>query len=162
MPLHPQVKPLVDAMAAMDGPKLHEMEPAAAREMFAAMRMAPPESPELASVTDGKVMSSDGHVIPIRTYLPKGVDTPLYEACREYVAVRLPGAELLPLVTPGFTDSHWVRDAFGTVSYGFAPVFAMDLHAYNDGVHGRDECLDVADLVEMTEFHLHALRALSG
>ena len=90
------------------------------------------------------------------------VDTPLYEACREYVADRQPGAELLPLVTPGFTDSHWVRGAFGTVSYGFAPVFAMDLDAYYDGVHGRDECLDVADLVEMTEFHLHALRALAG
>jgi acetyl esterase len=76
MPLHPQVKPLVDTMAAMDGPKLHEMEPAAAREMFAAMRMAPPELPELASVTDGKVTSPDGHVIPIRTYLPNGVDMP--------------------------------------------------------------------------------------
>jgi len=89
------------------------------------------------------------------------VDTPLYEACREYVAARLPGAELLPLVSPGFTDSHWVRGAFGTVSYGFAPVFTMDLDAYFDGVHGADECLDVADLVEMTEFHLHALRVLS-
>ena len=79
----------------------------------------------------------------------------------EYVAARLPGAALLPLVTPGFTDSHWVRGAFGTVSYGFAPVFTMDLDAYFDGVHGADECLDVADLVEMTEFHLHALRALA-
>jgi acetylornithine deacetylase/succinyl-diaminopimelate desuccinylase-like protein len=89
------------------------------------------------------------------------VDTPLYEACREYVAARLPGAELLTLVSPGFTDSHWIRSAFGTVAYGFAPVFTMDLDAYHDGVHGADECLDVADLVDMTEFHLHALRALS-
>jgi acetylornithine deacetylase/succinyl-diaminopimelate desuccinylase-like protein len=89
------------------------------------------------------------------------VDTPLYEACREYVATRLDGAELLPLVTPGFTDSHWVRNAFGTVSYGFAPVFTMDLGAYLDGAHGADECLDVADLVEMTEFHLYALRSLA-
>ena len=90
------------------------------------------------------------------------VDTPLYDACREYVASRLPGAELLPLITPGFTDSHWVRNTFGTVAYGFAPVFAMDLNAYLDGTHGADECLDVVDLVEMTEFHLHALRALAG
>jgi len=76
MPLHPQVQPLIDAMAAMDGPKLHEMEPAAAREMFAAMRMAPPELPELASVTDEKVTSPDGHDIPIRVYLPNGADNP--------------------------------------------------------------------------------------
>jgi len=89
------------------------------------------------------------------------VDTPLYEACRDYVAERLPGAELLPLVTPGFADSHWVRGAFGTVSYGFAPVFTTDLDAYLDGAHAANECLAVTDLVEMTEFHLHALRVLS-
>jgi acetyl esterase len=76
MPLHPQVQPLVDAMAAMDGPKLHEMEPAAARAMFEAMRMAPPELPELASVTDAEVPSPDGHAIPVRVYVPKDVEQP--------------------------------------------------------------------------------------
>ena len=54
---------------------------------------------------------------------------------------RIPGAELLPLVTPGFTDSHWVREACGTAAYGFAPVFEMDLAAYPAGVHGADESL---------------------
>jgi acetyl esterase len=75
-PVHPQVQPLLDAMAAMDGPKLHEMSPVDARAMFEAMRTAPPEAPDLASVTDGTVPSPDGHAIPIRTYLPKGVDNP--------------------------------------------------------------------------------------
>jgi acetylornithine deacetylase/succinyl-diaminopimelate desuccinylase-like protein len=65
-------------------------------------------------------------------------------------------------VTPGFTDSHWVREAFGTVAYGFAPVFVTDLDTYLDGVHGADESIDVADLTEMAEFNLHALRALAG
>ncbi len=36
----------------------------------------------------------------------------------------------------------------------------MDLDAYHAGMHGADEALDVADLVEMTEFHLDVLRAL--
>jgi acetyl esterase len=76
MPLHPQVQPLVDAMAAMDGPKLHEMEPAAAREMFAAMRMVPPDPPELGSVTDVQVPSPDGHTIPVRVYVPKDATNP--------------------------------------------------------------------------------------
>ena len=88
------------------------------------------------------------------------IDTPLYEACREYVAARLPGAELLPLISTGFTDSHWVRTAFPTVAYGFAPVFTSDLDAYIDGIHSADESLDLDDLVEMADFHLHALRAL--
>jgi acetyl esterase len=76
MPVHPQVQPLLDAMAAMDGPKLHELSPVEARAMFEAMRAAPPTSPELASVVDAKVPSPDGHVIPIRVYRPAGVDDP--------------------------------------------------------------------------------------
>jgi acetyl esterase len=76
MPVHPQVKPLIDAMAAAGGPALHEMEPAAARQMFEAMRVAPPEPPELASVTDRVLPSPEGHDIPIRVYLPNGVERP--------------------------------------------------------------------------------------
>ena len=88
------------------------------------------------------------------------IETPLYDAIEAYVAERLPGAVLLPLVTPGFTDSHWVR-RLGTVAYGFAPILHMDPAAYLAGMHGADEGLDVDDLVEMTEFHLLAARTLA-
>ena len=64
------------------------------------------------------------------------------------------------MVTPGFTDSHWVRAAHGTVAYGFAPVFSTPLDVYLDGAHGADEAIDVADLVEMTAFNLRAIRSL--
>jgi acetylornithine deacetylase/succinyl-diaminopimelate desuccinylase-like protein len=90
------------------------------------------------------------------------IDTPLYRLCEEWVADRVPGAELLPLLSPGFTDSHFVREAFGTVAYGFAPVLSMDPGRYMEAAHGADEALDVADLVAMAEFNLHALRALPG
>lgn len=80
----------------------------------------------------------------------------------DYVAGRVPGAGLLPIVTPGFSDSHWIRDAFDTVAYGFAPVLAMDSGAYTRGIHSADESIDVADLAEMAAFHLHALEALSA
>ena len=76
MPVHDQVQPLLDAMAAAGGPALHEMEPAAARAMFEAMRVAPPELPELASVTDTVVPGTEGHDVPIRVYVPKDVDHP--------------------------------------------------------------------------------------
>jgi acetylornithine deacetylase/succinyl-diaminopimelate desuccinylase-like protein len=90
------------------------------------------------------------------------LDTELYRACEEYVAARLPGAALVPIVAPGFSDSYWVRREHGTVAYGFAPVFATDVDAYHRGPHGADECIAVADLVEMTNFHLHAARALGS
>jgi len=88
-------------------------------------------------------------------------DTALYRVCERYVGERLPGATLLPVVTPGFTDSHWVRREHGTVAYGFAPVFATDPLAYLDAAHGADEALAIDDLVEMAEFHLYAIRELA-
>jgi acetylornithine deacetylase/succinyl-diaminopimelate desuccinylase-like protein len=97
---------------------------------------------------------------PLEGGTESAIDTPLYGTCQEYVRMRLPGAELLPLVGAGFSNSYWVRRAFGSVAYGFAPVFATDPDLYLEGAHGADECVAVADLVEMTEFHRHAIEAL--
>src|SRR5262249_23495403 len=90
------------------------------------------------------------------------IDTPLYELCAEYVAERVPGATLFPVVSPGFSDSHWVRDSLDMVAYGFAPGFAMDVEEYLRGRHGADEGLAVDDLIEMTEFHLRAASGLAA
>jgi acetylornithine deacetylase/succinyl-diaminopimelate desuccinylase-like protein len=99
---------------------------------------------------------------PLEGGTESAIDTPLYRACERYVASRLPGAGLLPVLGAGFTDSHWVRRAHRTVAYGFAPVFSTDPNVYLDGIHGADEAVEVADLVEMVEFHLSAISALSG
>ena len=97
---------------------------------------------------------------PLEGGTETSLDSPLYAAIEAYVGERVPGAELLPIVTPGFTDSHWVRSAWGSAAYGFAPVFEMDPLAYAAGVHSTDESLAVADLGEMAEFHLYLARAL--
>ncbi len=99
---------------------------------------------------------------PLEGGTESSLDTPLYRICEEYVRDRLPGAELLPIVTPGFTDSHWVRSAHGTAAYGFAPVFSTPLSIYLDGMHGADEAIDVDDLAEMAEFNLHAITSLAN
>ncbi len=90
------------------------------------------------------------------------VDTELWSICEDYLERRCPGATLLPMVTPGFTDSHWVRWAFGTVAYGLAPVIDTDVDVYLDSMHGADERLRVSDLVEMAGFHLYVLNHLAG
>ena len=90
------------------------------------------------------------------------IDTPLYRICEEFARDRLAGADLLPIVTPGFTDSHWVRREHGTVAYGFAPVFTTPMPVYLDGMHGADEAIDVADLAAMTDLNLEAIRALGA
>src|SRR5207248_11254732 len=47
------------------------------------------------------------------------LDTPLWQALEEWVAATEPEATAAPLACAGFTDSHWLREAFGTVAYGF-------------------------------------------
>jgi acetylornithine deacetylase/succinyl-diaminopimelate desuccinylase-like protein len=89
------------------------------------------------------------------------LDTELYRAIERYVRERIPGASPLPVVSTGFTDSHWVRSAFGTRAYGFAPVFATGWEVYRGGVHGADESLAVDDLAEMAEFHMRMIAALT-
>jgi acetylornithine deacetylase/succinyl-diaminopimelate desuccinylase-like protein len=96
---------------------------------------------------------------PLEGGTESSIDTPLYRVCEEFVAERLEGAALLPLVSAGFTDSHWIRTAFGTAAYGFAPVFHTDPQLYHDGVHGADESIAIDDLVEMVEFNLRAIGA---
>jgi acetylornithine deacetylase/succinyl-diaminopimelate desuccinylase-like protein len=86
----------------------------------------------------------------------------LWEVCERYLEQRVPGATLLPLVSPGFTDSHWIRQAWGTVAYGLAPVIDTDLDVYLDSMHGADERLMVSDLEEMARFHLFVLEAFAA
>ncbi|MCB0870703.1 MAG: M20/M25/M40 family metallo-hydrolase [Solirubrobacterales bacterium] len=88
------------------------------------------------------------------------VGTALYRACEDFLAERLPGAVLMPMVTAGFTDSHWVRQAGGTVAYGFAPVFATEVGEYLRSMHGADEKIRIDDLVTMAEFHLYAIKRM--
>ena len=57
------------------------------------------------------------------------LDTPLWTAISDWVGETEPGAKLAPLCCAGFTDSHWLREAFGTVAYGFFPMETMDVGA---------------------------------
>ncbi len=66
-----------------------------------------------------------------------------------------PGARLAPLICSGFTDSHWLREAFGTVAYGFFPLKAMDGELASRLVHSADERIPVDDL----ELGVDAVRA---
>ena len=62
-----------------------------------------------------------------------------------------PGARLAPLACAGFTDSHYLRDAFGTVAYGFFPLRTMDQELVARLIHSADERVAVDDLVDGVE-----------
>ena len=68
--------------------------------------------------------------------------------------------KLAPLCCAGFTDSHWLREAFGTVAYGFFPMRTMEPELAARLIHSADERMHVDDLALGVEFLRAAARSL--
>jgi acetylornithine deacetylase/succinyl-diaminopimelate desuccinylase-like protein len=90
------------------------------------------------------------------------VDTPLFDVCRRWVATARPEAVLVPVMSTGFTDSHYMREAWGTVAYGFWPCRYTPPDVRDAGVHNRDERVHVDDLAYAVAFHVEACREIGA
>jgi acetylornithine deacetylase/succinyl-diaminopimelate desuccinylase-like protein len=88
--------------------------------------------------------------------------TPLWSAIESFVDVIEPGARLAPICVAGFTDSHWLREAFGTVAYGFFPMRTMSAELASRLIHSADERIPVDDLELGVEFLRHVARAVGS
>jgi len=84
---------------------------------------------------------------------------PLWAAVESFVAAEEPAAKPAPICVAGFTDSHWVRDAFGTVAYGFFPA-KMDPELSSRLIHSHDERVPIDDLELGVRWLLHAARTV--
>jgi len=88
------------------------------------------------------------------------LETPLWGALETFTAGIEPGARLAPVACAGFTDSHYLRAAFGTVAYGFFPIRHMDPEQATKLVHSANERIRVDDLalgVDMLRSVAHSL-----
>ena len=88
------------------------------------------------------------------------MNTPLWRAVESWVESVDPGARPAPICVAGFTDSHWFRDAFGTVAYGFFPSRAMGIETAARLIHSADERIPVEDLELGVSFLRHAAQAV--
>jgi acetylornithine deacetylase/succinyl-diaminopimelate desuccinylase-like protein len=88
------------------------------------------------------------------------LDTPLWDAISSWVGETEPGAKLAPYCCPGFTDSHWLREGFDTVAYGFFPLKTMETELAARLIHSADERTHVDDLALGVDFLRHAARSL--
>ena len=86
------------------------------------------------------------------------LDTPLWSAVESFVGDLEPGAEPVPVICAGFTDSHWLREAFGTVAYGFFPYRTMAPELAATLIHSADERVPVSDLELGVDWLRHAAR----
>ncbi|MGH2986951.1 MAG: M20/M25/M40 family metallo-hydrolase [Solirubrobacterales bacterium] len=90
-------------------------------------------------------------------------ETPLAAAIAAWLAEADSKATLVPIVMPGFSDSHWFREAFGAATvYGFNPQRQFD---FFDGIslwHSADERAAAADLELAAGFFTDLCRRLLG
>jgi acetylornithine deacetylase/succinyl-diaminopimelate desuccinylase-like protein len=85
---------------------------------------------------------------------------PLWDAVQSFVEHEEPGAAAAPICVAGFTDSHWMREAFGTVAYGFFPARELDSETAARLIHSADERVPVADLELGVRWLRHAAQAV--
>jgi acetylornithine deacetylase/succinyl-diaminopimelate desuccinylase-like protein len=91
------------------------------------------------------------------------VDSPLMDAISRWVADNDPGAETVPVILPGFSDSRWFREAFpDCVAYGFFPQRHMTILDVAPLIHNADERIDVRDLGFAAGFYADVARELLG
>jgi acetylornithine deacetylase/succinyl-diaminopimelate desuccinylase-like protein len=90
------------------------------------------------------------------------LETPLWDAVAGWVKEADPEAALAPICVAGFTDSHWLRESFGTVAYGFFPMRTMDSQLASRLIHSADERAHVEDLELGVECFRHVARAVCG
>jgi acetylornithine deacetylase/succinyl-diaminopimelate desuccinylase-like protein len=88
------------------------------------------------------------------------IRTPLWEAVSSWVESVDPGAKAAPICVAGFTDSHWFREAFGTVAYGFFPSRVMPIETAARLIHSANERVPVEDLELGVDFLRHGAKSL--
>jgi acetylornithine deacetylase/succinyl-diaminopimelate desuccinylase-like protein len=128
-------------------------------------RLLPGETPEEAEATIRSWLGEGDYEL-VNTERFGGtrseISGPLWEAVRSFVESEEPGAAPAPICVAGFTDSHWMREAFGTVAYGFFPSRAMDSETAARLIHSANERVPVSDLELGVRWFRHAARTVCG
>jgi acetylornithine deacetylase/succinyl-diaminopimelate desuccinylase-like protein len=91
------------------------------------------------------------------------VSSELTDAIDRWVSANDNGAETVPVILPGFSDSRWFREAFpDCLAYGFFPQRHMTLLETGPLVHNADERIDVRDLGFAAGFYADIAREILG
>src|SRR4051812_7668405 len=82
---------------------------------------------------------------------PKGgsssdADTPLRDTIEAFLADHDPDARLIPALGYGYSDCHVLREAYGSIAYGFIPFRYGDAMTNLKTKHGADERILLDDL----------------
>jgi acetylornithine deacetylase/succinyl-diaminopimelate desuccinylase-like protein len=91
------------------------------------------------------------------------VDSELMAGIERWIAEHDPGASVVPVILPGFSDSSHFRAAFpDCVAYGFFPQRHQTLLQSAPLIHAADERIDARDLGFAAGFYADVVRELLG
>jgi acetylornithine deacetylase/succinyl-diaminopimelate desuccinylase-like protein len=132
-------------------------------EITVDVRLLPDETPAGAEAAL-RAWLGDGDYELVNLEAQGGTRSPiggrLWDAVQSFVDAEEPGAQAAPVCVAGFTDSHWLRQAFGTVAYGFFPARALDAEASARLIHSANERVPVSDLALGVRFLRHAAQTV--
>ena len=108
-------------------------------------RLLPDQDPEAFLRELGDVLGDEIAVETILGFTPavSSIDTDLYRVLESVSTEYFPGAPVVPAVSTGFTDSHFLRD-LAITAYGYTPTVVP--LADNAGVHGNNERISVENV----------------
>jgi acetylornithine deacetylase/succinyl-diaminopimelate desuccinylase-like protein len=106
------------------------------------------DDPRIAIVPKGEAVLSP----------PTPINTELMATVARISAEMWPGVPLVATMSTGYTDSRWLRNA-GIASYGVSGLFS---DPGNNGVHGLNEQVGIAELDRSREFLYRLVKALAG
>ncbi len=113
-----------------------------------------------------EVLGTAGYELEFSEMVPGNGSRPegaLHDALVRWVGDQDPGAEVIPVILPGYTDSVAFRDAFpDVVAYGFFPQRHMSIYDTSPLIHAADERIDVRDLGFAAACYRDVTRSLLG
>jgi len=89
---------------------------------------------------------------------PSPINPEVMQAVERISSEMWPGVPVIPTMSGGYTDSHWLRNA-GIAAYGVSGLFS---DAGSNGVHGRNEHVGVQQVYDCKEFLYRLVKALAG
>jgi acetylornithine deacetylase/succinyl-diaminopimelate desuccinylase-like protein len=124
-------------------------------------RLLPDQDPQAFLDEMQDVLGAEVEMEVIMGFTPavSTTDTELYRTLEAVIRDAFPGADFVPQVQGGFTDSHFFRD-LGIVSYGFEPTAVPQ--ADWSGVHGNDERISEENVRRGVALTLEIVRRFAG
>jgi len=127
----------------MGSDKINVVPPEAGAELDC--RLLPDQDPQAWLAEMKSVLGPDVEIAVIMGFTPavSSTDTDLFRILRSVTLEYFPGAQFVPRVQGGFTDSHFFRD-LGITSYGYEATAIPQKD--ERGIHGNDERISIENV----------------